>query len=144
MLENLKAAIFEVLETMFFLFPEPPLLGPPVWRGPGLRAWVPVQGPKAFRIGLTVPETLARKMAANFLGQDLGQPTAEQVEDAVREGANMVAGNFLGREGASAAFQMQPPQSAGLDLGDTAFRLSLNHLVLMVEDDGLEVFLERT
>ncbi len=144
MLETLKAATFEVFETMFFLFPETPLLAPPIWRGPGLRAWVPVAGPKPFRIGLTVPAALARKMAANFLGQELHDPTPEQVEDAVREGANMVAGNFLGREGAAAIFRIQPPHSAHLDLGNPSFQLSPNRVVLMVEDDGLEVFLERT
>lgn len=144
MLETLQAATFEVLETMFFLFPETPFLFSPAWQGWGFRAWVPVEGPKTFRVGLTVPERLALKMAANFLGQELSQPSQGQMEDAVREAANMVAGNFLGREQASAAFRIQPPQSMRLDLGSPGFRLSLNNLILLVDDDGLEVFLEKT
>ncbi|MCL6620819.1 MAG: chemotaxis protein CheX [Syntrophobacterales bacterium] len=143
MLENLKAATFEVFESMFFLFPEPPLLEPPVFKGPGVQAWVPVQGPRAFRIGLTVPQSLARKMAANFLGLATNDPTVEQIRDAVQEGANMVAGSFLAREGASPAFHLQPPQSRLLDLGSPLFRLSLNHLLLLVDDDSLEVFVEK-
>lgn len=143
MLENLKAATFEVFEGMFFLFPEPPLLERPVFQGPGVRAWVPVHGPRTFCIGLTVPEALARKMAANFLGLAPSDPTPEQIRDVVQEGANMVAGSFLAREGASAAFHLQPPQSRLLDLGSPQFRLSLNHLLLLVDNDGLEVFVEK-
>lgn len=142
MLENLKAATFEVFEGMFFLFPEPPLVQPPVFQGPGIRAWVPVRGPRNFRIGLTVPQSLAAKMAANFLGLT-AEPTPEQIQDVVREGANMVAGSFLAREKASAAFHLQPPQSQLLDLGDPHFRLCLNHLLFLVEEEGLEVFLEK-
>jgi len=142
MLENLKAATFEVFEGMFFLFPELPLLEPPRWKGPGVRAWVPVNGPRQFCIGLTVPESLARKMAANFLGLGNQEPTPEQIQDVVREGANMVAGSFLAREGASAAFHLQPPRSQTLDLGAPHFRLNLNHLLFLVEEEeGLEVFL---
>ncbi len=143
MLENLKAATFEVFEGMFFLFPEPPLLEQPVFRGMGVRAWVPVSGPRSFCVGLTVPQSLARKMAANFLGLTPSDLTPEQVQDAVQEGANMVAGSFLARERASAAFHLQPPQSRLVDLGSPHFRLSLNHLLLLVEDDGLEVFVEK-
>jgi hypothetical protein len=143
MLANLKAATFEVLETMYFLFPEIPFLAVPSWRGPGFRAWVPVRGPKTFSIGLTVPEPLARQMAANFLGRELPAISLSEMEDAVREGANMVAGNFLQREGASSAFGMQPPQSLRLDLGSPDFRLSSHHVLLMVDDHSLEVFLER-
>ncbi len=144
MLENLKAAIFEVLETMFFLFPETLYGAPPLWTGPGVQAWVPIKGPRSFRVGMTVPQRLAHTMTVNFLGQTGPDPGLKQVEDVVKEAVNMVAGNFLEREGATAAFQMQPPHSLPVDLGAPDFRLALNHLVFMVDDDGLEVFLERT
>lgn len=144
MLDNLKAATFEVLETMFFVFPESLEEAAGMFHGPGIRAWVPVDGPQRFRVGLTVPLPLAREMAVSFLGLEKDDLTPQQVEDAVKEAANMVAGNFLGKEEASSAYNLEPPQALGLDLDSQAWHHNSHHLLMAVEDLGLEVFLEKT
>ena len=100
MLAELKAATFEVLETMYFLFPET-LEEERSVRGPFLRAWVTIAGPKSLRVGLLVPESLAHKMAANFLGVTEEEIYKPEMEDALKETANMMAGALLSRMEAS-------------------------------------------
>lgn len=144
MLENLKAATFEVLETMFFLFPESLEEASAFFHGPGLRAWVPVEGPKNFRVGLTVSLPLAREMAANFLGLEKDEVSPDKLEDMLKETANMVAGSFLTREQVPEAFNLKQPQILRLDLDGQDWQDNPHHILLAVEDDGLEVFLEKT
>lgn len=144
MLTSLKAATFEVLETMFFIFPESLEETADLFHGPGLRAWVPVEGPKNFRVGLTVPLPLAREMAANFLGVEKDEVPPDSLEDVLKETANMVAGAFLTQERVPETFQLQPPQALSLNLDDQNWQENSHHLLLAVEDAGLEVFLEKT
>jgi CheY-specific phosphatase CheX len=144
MIENLKAATFEVLETMFFIFPEGLEEAASFFHGPGLRAWVPVEGPKNFRVGLTMPMSLAREMAANFLGLEKDEIPPERMEDVVKETANMVAGSFLSKEQVPEAYNLKPPEALRLDLDSQSWQENSHHLLLAVEDAGLEVFLEKT
>jgi len=144
MIESLKAATFEVLETMFFIFPERLEESADLFQGPGLRAWVPVEGPKKFRVGLTVTLPLAREMAANFLGLEKDEVPPDKLEDVLKETANMVAGSFLSQEKVPEAFYLKPPQALRLNLDDQNWQDNSHHLLLAVEDDGLEVFLEKT
>jgi hypothetical protein len=85
MLESLKAATFEVLETMFFILPENLEDTTDLFHGPGLRAWVPVEGPKSFRVEMTVP--LALEMAANFLGLEKNEVPQYKLDDVLKETA---------------------------------------------------------
>ncbi|MGQ9687500.1 MAG: chemotaxis protein CheX [Desulfobaccales bacterium] len=144
MLENLKAATFEVLETMFFIFPENPEEDGTIFQGQGLRAWVPVKGPKNFRVGITVPVALAKEMAANFLGLEKDEIKPDNLEDVVKETANMVAGSFLTKERAPQAFQLGNPEVFRLNLDGGNWQQNSYHIILTVEDTGLEVFLEKT
>jgi len=144
MLESLKAATFEVLETMFFIFPESLEETTDLFHGPGLRAWVPVEGPKNFRVGLTVPLPLAREMAANFLGLEKDEVPLDKLDDVLKETANMVAGSFLFHEQVPETFHLKPPQALRLNLDDQDWQENSHHLLLAVEDAGLEVFLEKT
>jgi hypothetical protein len=144
MLENLKAATFEVLETMFFIFPESLDEATTLFHGPGLRAWVPVEGPKNFRVGLTLSLSLAREMAANFLGLEKDDVPPDKMEDVVKETASMVTGSFLTREEVPEAFNPKPPEALRLDLDGQNWQENAHHLLLAVEDAGLEVFLDKT
>ncbi len=144
MLENLKAATFEVFETMFFLFPESLEEAGALFTGAAFQAWVPITGPKSFQVGLTVPHALAQKMATNFLGLEEDGLPGDKLEDVIREAANMVAGNFIGREGVSAAFRMEAPRSQRLDFATQAWRPHTYYLLFTLADGGLEIFLERT
>jgi CheY-specific phosphatase CheX len=144
MLKTLRAATFEVLETMFFLLPESPEETEPYFTGTGLRAWVPVAGPKPFSVGLTVPQGLARYMGANFLGASPDQISLEMLNDVVRELANMIAGTLLRRSRASQAFQLLPPTVEHVELPGQGVQESPGRLFLEVSDFGIEVFVEMT
>ncbi|MEJ2092921.1 MAG: chemotaxis protein CheX [Syntrophobacterales bacterium] len=144
MLESLKVATFEILETMFFIFPERLEDSAELFHGPGLRAWVPVEGPKKFRVGLTVTLPLAREMAANFLGLEKDEVPPDNLEDVLKETANMVAGSLLSQEKVPEAFHLKPPQAMRLDLDNQDWQNNSHRLLLAVEDAGLEVFLEKT
>jgi len=139
----LKAATFEVFETMFFLFPESLKEASVLFTDAAFQAWVPITGPKSFQVGLTVSPALAQKMATNFLGLEEDGLPEDKLEDVLREAANMVAGNFLSREGVSAAFRLESPRSQSLDFATQAWRPHTHHLLFTVADSGLEIFLER-
>jgi hypothetical protein len=143
MLENLKAATFDVFETMFFLLPESSGGHDCSFNGYALQAWSPVAGSKSFRVGLTVPLPLAQKMAANFLGLGEEEVESATLMDVLGEAANMVAGNFLSREGASAAFRLAPAQSVQLDGKPHKWRPHAHYLLFNLDNHSLEVFLER-
>jgi CheY-specific phosphatase CheX len=144
MIENLKAATFEVLETMFFIFPESLEDATTLFHRPGVRAWVPVEGPKNFRVGLTLSLALAREMAANFLGLEKDDVPPDKMEDVVKETASMVTGSFLTREEVPETFNPKPPEALRLDLDDQNWQENAHHVLLAVEDSGLEVFLDKT
>jgi CheY-specific phosphatase CheX len=144
MLENLKAATFEVLETMFFIFPESLEEATTLFHGPGLRAWVPVEGPKNFRVGLTLSLDLAREMTANFLGLEKDEVPPEEMEDVVKETANMVTGGFLRKEEVPETFNPKSPEAMRMNLDDQIWQENAHHVLLAVEDTGLEVFLDKT
>ncbi len=144
MLAKLKAATFEVLETMFFLFPESLEEGEILRsRGPFLRSSVTIAGPQSIRIGLQVPQSLARKMAANFLGTDEDQISQEQLEDILKETSNMLAGSFLSKLEASAAFKLQTPVVQWLSAEDQKKRKLEKSLRFDVEEELLELFVEK-
>jgi len=83
-------------------------------------------------------------MAANFLGMEKEDLPPDKLEDVLREAANMVAGSFLSREKVSQDYNLLPPQSLKLDLDGQDWQENSHHLLLAVEDAGLEVFLEKT
>jgi len=142
MLKILRAATFEVLETMFFLFPESAEGIDLEFQGPGLRAWVPVSGPQPFSIGITVPLELARELAANFLGVPSPEVSPEDLDDVMRELANMIVGAFLVQSRAAAVFRLTPPELQHLELHRRSVLENKNQILLGVGEYGLEVFLE--
>ena len=144
MLAKLKAATFEVLETMFFMFPESLEEGEILrTRGPFLRSSVTIAGPQSIRIGLQVPQSLARKMAANFLGTEEDQISQEQMEDILKETSNMLAGSFLSKLEASAAFKLQTPVIQVLSAEDQKKKKLEKSLRFDVDEELLELFVEK-
>ncbi|MHB8068340.1 MAG: chemotaxis protein CheX [Desulfobaccales bacterium] len=144
MLAKLRAATFEVLETMFFLFPESLEEGDILRsRGPFLRSSVAIAGPQSIRIGLQVPESLARKMAANFLGTGEDQISQLEMEDILKETANMLAGSFLSKLEASAAFKLQTPIVQVFSAEEQKRSKLEKSLRFDVEDELLELFVEK-
>ena len=92
-------------------------------------------------MGLTVPLKMAQEMGANFLGISQDELSQEKMEDVLKEAANIVAGAFLGREAASADFHLMPPQVTTINLDEERWEENGNHVLLAVDDYGMEVFL---
>jgi len=105
--ENLREAIFDVLETMFF----EPLQS--VDRDIKLSEWfsqkealfaakLDFNGPNSGFFYIIVPESVATEITANFLGIDEDKTDNEQKIDTIKEALNMIGGrvfSFFDREG---------------------------------------------
>lgn len=144
MLTKLKAVTFEVLETMFYLFPESLEEGEMVSsRGPYLRSWVAIAGPQSIRIGLLVPQSLARKMTANFLGTGEEEIYQPEMEDVLKEITNMMAGAFLSKMEASPAFKLQTPEAHWLTAEEKPKKTPSNRLRFEVDEELMELFVEK-
>ena len=97
----MKASISDVLETMFFL---PLELSDDVpfekwWsscRKDLLVAKLCFNGPVSGTFFFFIPKDLGLSLAANFMGEEEGAVSQEQVEDTVKELLNMISGNSFG------------------------------------------------
>lgn len=144
MLAKLRAATFEVLETMFFLFPEGLEEDESLrTQGPFICTWVSISGPQPLRLGMIAPQSLARKMAANFLGTQEDAVFKPEMEDVLREVTNMTAGSFLSKLEASSAFHLQTPHARWLTPEEEKQKRPANRLRFDVDGELLELFVER-
>ncbi len=144
MIQQLKDATFEVLEIMFFLFPEPLEKEEGKFAGDGFRAWVEVQGPETWQLGLTAPQPLARLMAANFLGLPPDEVPAEGLQDVLKETVNMMAGGFVTSMAGPEQYTLKLPQIRSMQLSDPDWAPDAHRLLLEVDDFALELFLQET
>ena len=106
MKEIMRAAIFDVVEKMFYVFLEP--VGDE-YSDYAMEAAVQFKGDVRGEISILVSEALAENMVRNFLGLAEGQMTGDDIEDCVKEVANMVCGNFLGRLDHTKVFDLSIP-----------------------------------
>lgn len=99
MMTNMKQAISNVLELMFFVSiqivgnertPDRPYEGQDC-----IGATLGFSGPVSGAYYLLVPIGLAREITANFLGLDDGEVGADQAQDTVKEALNMIGGHML-------------------------------------------------
>jgi chemotaxis protein CheY-P-specific phosphatase CheC len=129
---------------MYYLFPESLEEGEVVpSQGPYLRSAVTIAGPQSIRIGLVVPESLARKMAANFLGTGEEEIYQPEMEDVLKETTNMMAGAFLSKMEASPAFKLQTPKAEWLATEEKKKKTPANRLRFEVDDELMEMFVEK-
>jgi CheY-specific phosphatase CheX len=124
MKEIMMAAIFDVVEQMFYVFLEP--VGDE-YSDYAMEAAIQFKGDLKGEVSILVSEGLAKSMVQNLLGLETGQMTKEDIEDCVKEVANMICGNFLGRLDQTRMFDLsmpsfsQPPRKAVA--GSDSFRL---------------------
>ena len=141
--EILRESIFEVFERMFFIFLEP-----------GGRVLVHdyetsigFDGPQRGSIRILLGLPVARLMVRNMLGITDEKEIGRQLEDCVKEAANMVCGNFLVNFDASKTFTMslptfsvkpgpQPAVSEGVHAFDFDCEAGKMSVVLNIEGKG--------
>lgn len=93
----MKSAISEVLETMFFVLIEfvAPRSNSPSWYcGSKIQLF---NDSRKIDISFRVTEPFARMITANFLSKNEEEVAQEEMEDVVKELANMVGGNYMSR-----------------------------------------------
>jgi|GEM_PF-520153 len=93
----MRSAISEVLETMFFVMVDFNAHEPaPRTYCCGSRICL-AGDERNIEITFRTTEPFARMIAANFLAKEEEEVTREELEDVVKELANMVGGDYIGR-----------------------------------------------
>jgi len=105
----IEASAAEVLETMFFTpvldEPEPASATPAV-----LCASLTFAGDPPGILQIDIAEAAARNLAADFLGSDASEVSAERAQEVACELANMLCGSILSRVEPNAHFDLSSPE----------------------------------
>ena len=110
---QLNAATIEVFGTMYYTPVEllPDLPGPDSWQVEDqyVKTAIGYSGPLQADIRFYFPRSLAVSIAGGFLGVGEEAISDLQLIDTMREAANMIVGNFLGRIDANGACTLGIP-----------------------------------
>jgi len=94
LLTKLKKAIFDVLESMFFMFPEEFEGGIVIGR-----KWekyiITISGEEGYTLDFYFNRNLGRLMAVNYLGEKEANITDQLVDETCKEAVNVITGNLL-------------------------------------------------
>jgi len=100
----------EVLETMFYLFPEDQSLGEEPDAEPSITSAFRFEGTPSGLVVIAISAAAARTAAANFLALDEEETGMEKAAEVVCEMANMVGGCLLGCIENRTPLQPFPPE----------------------------------
>jgi len=135
--ETMMAAIFDVFEKMFYVFLEPVSDENSKY---DMEASIHFNGASRGEVKVLVSDQLAKSMVQNLLGLEGGDIAEKDTEDCVKEAANMICGNFLGRLDQTKVFDLSTPtfsRNPGKALpGDTIYRFNFD-----ADGEGLGVIL---
>lgn len=113
--DKLNSAAIEVFGTMYFtpveLLEELPAIEEWHLEKMYIKTCIEFNGPQCARLHFYFPMSLATNIAAGFLGLDEDQLTENDIVDTMRESANMIVGNFLGRLDPDGACALGIPQA---------------------------------
>jgi len=106
MMIQLKNVIFEILEDMFFIFPEEEneIVFPPKL----IEGNIAISGKEKIILHFFVTKTLARIMAANFMGEK--KISDQEIIEVIKEFTNMVGGNYVSLIDLEGRMQLGLPQ----------------------------------
>lgn len=139
--KQLNAAAVEVFGTMYFtpveLLPEVPAQDRWQLEDQYIKTAISFTGPRHASMCFYFPRSLATSVAGGFLGIDEEAVSDQQLIDTMRESANMIVGNYLGRLDPDGACTLGIPAaelvkgfSPGLELQDAV-------LLAFISDFGL-------
>jgi hypothetical protein len=113
-----------IVETMAFLTPLGPSQGPPPQ---ALHIQVAAHGPRSGVVHLAADSSVATAMARNLLALEPDAPVADDdAREALRELANVLAGNLLPQVWGEGEWRLDPPEpGAWPATPDTAVHLAL-------------------
>lgn len=124
----------EILETMFFVLPEPaaPEISEPKELVFDVWGRISLGTPQGVQLNLFLPKPLALEMTGNFIGVGQEDIADEALLDMTRELVNMIAGNFVNKVG----------KQAGLELGIPDASFSRRALPFSGREENKHVFIE--
>lgn len=138
---QLNRAAIEVFGTMYYtpveLLPELP--GQESWQLEDLylKTSIGFSGPQQANLCFYFPRSLAVSIAGGFLGIDEEAVTDAQLVDTMREAANMIIGNFLGRIDPDGACTLGIPAAEVVrGFSPAAIGLETGGVVAFVSDFG--------
>lgn len=119
--QNLTTVISEILETMFFVFPESlPFEAVPACSGL-VASHVRITGPEFdCRLEFLAQSEFLNQVAMDFLGLEDASPDPAQCHDVLKEISNMVAGNLVNISDPEATLALGIPEMAGTDIESAA------------------------
>jgi len=143
---KLNASAMEVFGTMYFtpieLLVETPRLDDAEKECSYIRADISYDGPHRADITFYFPRRLGETIAEGFLGIDAENLDERQVVDTMREAANMIVGNFLGKIDPDGACSLSipaaevvtscRPEGHGADCDVLAFMTDYGYLWMVV------------
>jgi len=138
--KDLNAAAIEVFGTMYYtpveLLPELP--DEKSWQVEPryVRTAIGYRGPLAAHLCFYFPRSLAVSIAGGFLGLDEEEISDPQLIDTMREAANMIVGNFLGRIDTEGACTLGIPVAEVTDGFSPAQVKEDGELVAFISDFG--------
>ncbi|MDL1970000.1 MAG: chemotaxis protein CheX [Candidatus Desulfofervidaceae bacterium] len=112
-MKQLKNVIFEILEDMFFIFPEEEneiVLPPKLIEGN-----IAISGKEKIILRFFIPKELARIMAENFMGEEEREISDQDIIEVIKEFVNMVGGNYLSLIDLEGKMQLGLPQVKEID-----------------------------
>ncbi len=105
--ELTKEAIFNTFEKMFYTFLEPSDVH---YLGFDVASNVDFKGAMTGTVTLQLSHGMAKHMVSHLLNLPPDKVADEQVEDCVKEAANMICGCFLSSADRQNAYQYLPPR----------------------------------
>ncbi len=143
----LAQSVKEVLETMFYIFAEPISAVEDLAEGrlmlDSIHCRLEFEGPGQGWIDIFLAQNLGPRLAANFLGQDEEEVSADIALDAAKELTNMIAGRFLVLLEPQKSFDLGLPRAETVGLVNVAPFLSEpnKNIVLQSEEGALAISL---
>ncbi|HUA63660.1 MAG TPA: chemotaxis protein CheX [Verrucomicrobiae bacterium] len=113
LLAALRESVRQVLEKMFFA--EPLDGGSTALEADGLAVRVAFDGSPSGALVLAITDAAARRVAADFLGEDESSVDSAQTSEVICELANMICGSILSRVESQTIFRLASPTILSAD-----------------------------
>jgi len=136
--EMTKTSIFEVFEKMYFIFLEP---GEFEYRAYTMGAFIDFGGSVRGRLKFLFSRQIATAMVQNMLNLEESEITGQEIEDCLKETANMVCGNVLTKLDAIQRFELHMPEFFKIADSDVIEQDNIERLAFISDDGKLGVIL---
>ncbi len=123
----MRISIFEVFEKLFFVFLEPLDDANDKY---DMEAAIRFDGSVSGEIRIQASKNVVKAMVQNMLGLNADEVNRHDMEDCLKEAANMVCGNLLGKYDSTQVFNLSTPTFAekckDIELKENTFRLNFD------------------